>query len=144
MCVLDKGSVTIHCYRPKPIFKGPVPWQLCVREQLSNTSLPSRWIVDPTAGVKEKVFSVLRFFFAEGLFPEDVPRIFSAEQRDFYTRSAVNIRGTIRRVQLMIYNLDVIIQHFNSKNIFISAFWAAEFLHFSLPRSILPLGKLHL
>ena len=77
---------------------GPVPWQLCVREQLSNTLLPSRWIVDPTAGVKGKFFSVPRFFSAEGLFPEDVPRIFSADPPSFFKRSAVNIRGTSRRV----------------------------------------------
>ena len=71
---------------------------MCVREQLSNTWLPSRWIVDPTAGVKEIFLSVPRFFSADCLFPEDVPRIFSADPRDFFKRSAVNIRRTIRRV----------------------------------------------
>ena len=84
--------------------------------------IPSRWIVDLTAGVKEKIFGVPRFFSADGLFPEDVPRIFSADPRDFFKRSAVNIRGTIRRVQLIIYNLDVIISTLQFENIFISAF----------------------
>ena len=46
--------------------------------------------LDPTAGAKEKKISVPRFFSAERLFPEDVPRIFSTDQRDFYTHSAVN------------------------------------------------------
>ena len=39
---------------------GPVPWQLIVRERLHNTLCPSRWIDDPTAGTKEKLFKYPR------------------------------------------------------------------------------------
>ena len=60
----------------------------CLSGQLSTT----------TAGVKENFLSVPRFFSADCLFPEDVPRIFSADQRDFFKRSTLNIRGTIRWV----------------------------------------------
>ena len=80
-------------------------WQLCVREQLSNTSLPSHWIVDPIVETKEKNLIDPQLFSAERLVFLMLSDIIFWERPAFFNILRLFYADSTEALHLPFYNL---------------------------------------